>query len=99
MGFLVHPCIFKEKAPQYERNSSRSMGYTLMDLYQKVYSINAVFGIWHYSQAIRITYVSQGWLVVWDHQQTPPTRYDCQGKSHQDACASAVQIVRRLAIN
>jgi len=70
-----------------------------MNLYDKVYKMNAVFGIWHYSQVIRIIYVSQGWLVVWDHQQSPPTRYDCQCKSHQDACASAVQMVRQLAIS
>ena len=70
-----------------------------MNLYEKVYKMNAVFGIWHYSQVMRITYVSQGWLVVWDHQQLPPTRYDCQGKNHQDACAFAVEIVRQLAIS
>lgn len=70
-----------------------------MNLYDRVYKMNAAFGIWHYSRVIRITYVSQGWLVVWDHQQSPPTRYDCQDKSHQDACASVVQTIQQLAVS
>jgi len=32
----------------------------MMNLYEKVYKMNAVFGIWHYSHVIRITYVFAG---------------------------------------
>ena len=68
-----------------------------MSLYEKIYQMNALFGIWRYSPRFRITYVAQGWLVVWDHQQTPPTRYDCHCHNHHEACAAVIQRLRELA--
>lgn len=68
-----------------------------MDVYEKIYKMNTVFGIWNYSKRLRITYVSQGWLIVWDHQQTPPTRYDCQSDNHDDACTSVMNKLGELA--
>lgn len=67
-----------------------------LELYNKVYNMNTIYGIWRYSPVIRITYVKRGWLVVWDHQQSPPTRFDCKNENHQDACASVVQIVHQI---
>jgi hypothetical protein len=70
-----------------------------MDLYDTVYKMNTLFGIWHYNDRIRVTYVSQGWLVVWDHKQTPPRRYDCQNKDHHEACTTAINKLREIAIS
>lgn len=70
-----------------------------MNLYNMIYKMNNLFGIWRYNDRLRITYVSQGWLVVWDHQQIPPTRYDCRSSSHHEACLSVVNKLRELAIS
>jgi len=67
-----------------------------MDIYDKLYSMNTLWGIWHYTERFRITYVSQGWLIVWDHQQIPPARYDCKSSKHREACLSAEDTLRRL---
>ena len=67
-----------------------------MSTYDKVYNMNTNFGIWNYSDRLRITYLEQGWLVVWDQQQSPPTRYDCQHIDHETACASVVSTIREI---
>lgn len=64
--------------------------------FDKVYKMNTVFGIWRYSERIRVTYVSPTWLVVWDHKQSPPTRYDCHGKTHDEACSSVINKLQEL---
>ena len=69
-----------------------------MNVYDKVYKMNTRAGIWRYSPRLRITYVSQGWLVVWDHQQIPPTRYDCQGHNHHAACDLVIHKMRDLEV-
>jgi hypothetical protein len=67
-----------------------------MNIYDRVFKMDTRFGIWRYSERIRITYVAQGWLVVWDHQQLPPMRYDCQGRDHSTACNSVIHKLREL---
>jgi len=67
-----------------------------MDLYEKVSNLDTIFGIWHYTDHIRVTYVAVGWLIVWDHKQSPPTRYDCHHDTHQAACDSAVAKIKEL---
>ena len=68
-----------------------------MATYDKVYKMNTIFGIWNYSDRLRITYVKQGWLVVWDHEQSPSTRYDCQHKDHETACASVIEKIQEIS--
>lgn len=67
-----------------------------MDAYSKVYNLDSVFGIWKYSDRLRITYVRQGWLVLWDHQQSPPTRYDYQHKDHAQVCESVISKMQNI---
>ena len=69
------------------------------NVYDRVHTMNNNFGIWGYTERLRVTYVGQGWLVVWDHQETPPKRYDCKGKTHQEACMSVVAKLDELAFN
>lgn len=70
-----------------------------MTMYDKLSKMDAIFGIWNYSDRLRITYVRQGWLVVWDHEQVPPTRYDCQNDDHEQACVSVVNKIREILMN
>jgi len=66
------------------------------DVYNKISKMNTVFGIWNYSDYLRVTYVAQGWLIVWDHRQSPPTRYDCKESEHDQACQLALEKLREL---
>lgn len=67
-----------------------------MDVFDSVSKMSTVFGIWNFNNRLRVTYVSQGWLIVWDHKETPPIRYDCQEKSHTEACISVVNKLDEL---
>jgi len=67
-----------------------------LNIYDKVYDMDTVRGIWQLNDRIRITYVKQGWLVVWDHTQSPPLRYDCEGDTHNEACDIVVKTVQKL---
>ena len=67
-----------------------------MNLYDKISSMNSINSIWWYTKRLRLTYVSKGWLVVWDHQENPPARYDCQDVDHVMACNAAVQKLQDL---
>ena len=67
-----------------------------MNVFDNVFKMNTHFGIWRYTDRFRITYVAQGWLVVWDHQKAPPARYDCQDSDHSIACASVVRKLSEL---
>lgn len=67
-----------------------------MTLYDKVHKMNSIYGIWRYTNRLRITYVSQGWFVVWDHATIPPIRYDCHGNDHDAACHAVVEKVREI---
>ena len=69
-----------------------------MKLYDRIYKMNTNYGIWRYSERLRITYVSPGWLVVWDHYQNPPDRYDCHAKTHDKACEAVLLKLGELAI-
>lgn len=66
------------------------------NLYDKITTLNHNFGILRYSNRIRVTYVSQGWLILWDHAQTPPIRYDCKDSDHTVACRSVVTKIESL---
>lgn len=70
-----------------------------MNLYNQIAKMNTLYGIWYYTSRFRITYVSQGWLVVWDHQENPPARHDCHRNTHHDACETVVNTLRELALN
>jgi len=70
-----------------------------MNLYTKVYEMNTIFSVWRYTKRLRITYVTRGWLVVWDHAEIPPARYDCQGRDQHEACLSVVDKLRELAVS
>lgn len=67
-----------------------------MNVYDRVFKMDTRFGIWRYTERLRITYVAQGWLVVWDHQQTPPVRHDCRASDHSTACLAVVSKLRDL---
>lgn len=66
-------------------------------LIEKVSKMNTINSIWWYNPRIRLTYVSKGWLVVWDHSDSPPKRYDCKDTNHGEACHVAVQTLSDLA--
>lgn len=68
------------------------------DLYDKIARLNHNFGIWRYTNRFRITFVATGWLILWDHENIPPTRYDCHKDSHHDACVSVINILDDLKI-
>jgi|GEM_PF-5183704 len=65
-----------------------------MNLYDKLYNMDSLYGIWHYTNQIRITFVRKGWLIIWDHHESPPTRYDCEAIDHHEACVAAVEQLR-----
>ena len=65
-------------------------------LLDKISSLNNNFSIWRYSNRLRVTYVSQGWLVLWDHAQNPPERHDCKAPDHPAACRAVVQMIENL---
>jgi len=69
-----------------------------MTVYDKIFKLDRNYGIWRYTKRLRVTYVAQCWLVVWDHEQSPPTRHDCQATTHDDACTLAANKLRELSI-
>lgn len=69
----------------------------MMTMYESLNGLNRVFGIWRFNEHLRVTYVAQGWLVVWDHRTMPPTRYDCKSDSHTDSCGIAANKLQELA--
>jgi len=68
----------------------------MISSYEKLAGLNNIFGIWHVNNYLRVTFVSQGWLVVWDHRSHPPLRHDCKGQDHRDTCALAESKLREL---
>lgn len=67
-----------------------------MDIHDRISNLSSINSIWWYTHRIRLTYVAQGWLIVWDHEKNPPTRHDCREKSHEMACKTAVRKVQEL---
>lgn len=65
--------------------------------YEKLTGLDNIFSVWYFNDYLRVTYVSKGWLVVWDHRDHPPTRYDCKNLDHQEACESAAITLQDLA--
>jgi len=68
-----------------------------VNIYEKVSQLNNVFGVWRLSNRLRVTYVSPCYLVVWDHEQNPPKRYDCKGINHDETCHSVVNRIHELS--
>lgn len=64
--------------------------------YEKLIGLNDIYSIWHWNDNLRVTFVSKGWLIVWDHRQRPPTRYDCRSNNHQEACTLAADKLAEL---
>lgn len=67
-----------------------------MSSYDKLAGLNNIFGIWHFNKYLRVTFVSEGWLIVWDHRNHPPERHDCHMQSHHDACKLAAAKLQEL---
>jgi hypothetical protein len=69
------------------------------ELANKLNSLNHIFGIWHFNNYLRVTYVAPDWLVVWDHRQNPPERYDFKDAgNHQTVCRLAADQLQRLSL-
>jgi len=67
------------------------------ELDTKLHSLNTIYGIWRFNNYLRVTYVSLGWLVVWDHRHSPPVRYDFrEAGDHQAVCSLAAKQLRKL---
>ena len=67
-----------------------------MTMHEHLSGLNRVYGIWHVNADFRVTYVAQGWLVVWDHRVAPPTRYDCKSDNHAETCGMAESKLKEL---
>lgn len=65
--------------------------------FEKLTRLNDVFGIWTVNKNLRVTYVSDGWLIVWDHRTHPPTRYECKAAEHEQTCILAENKLRELS--
>lgn len=70
----------------------------MMDPNDKIRKLSGIFGVWYFNKYLRVTYVSKGWLVVWDHRGNPPVRYDCHTDDHRGACQLALDKLRELTI-
>jgi len=65
--------------------------------YEKLSNLNNIFGIWRISPELRVTFVCEGWLIVWDHRSQPPVRHDCKTHNHHETCTLAATKLRELA--
>lgn len=64
----------------------------------KLESLNNIYSIWHFNSYLRVTYVSPGWLVIWDHRHNPPERCDFKDiQDHQSVCRLAAERLQKLA--
>lgn len=60
--------------------------------------LNSIYGIWRFNSYLRVTYVAPAWLVVWDHRQSPPERYDFKDVGdHQAVCRLAADQLQKLS--
>lgn len=64
--------------------------------FEKLVGLNSIFGIWRFNDYLRVTFVYEGWLIVWDHRNSPPIRHDCKAKNHQDTCVLAANKLQEL---
>ena len=63
----------------------------------KLASLNNVYSIWYFNRYLRVTYVARNWLVVWDHRDSPPGRYDFREVSdHGAVCRLAAEQLHKL---
>jgi hypothetical protein len=70
--------------------------YNSYTSYDKIYQLDNIFSFWYFNNYLRIAYVSDGWLTVWDHRQSPPIRYDCKNRDHNIACDMAIEKIGAL---
>ena len=70
----------------------------LTPLGSKLRSLNNLYSVWYFNSYLRVTYVARSWLVVWDHRDSPPERYDFREVSdHGAVCRLAADQLHKLA--
>jgi hypothetical protein len=70
------------------------------ELARKLKSLNNIYSVWRFNRYLRVTYVAPDWLVVWDHRQTPPNRYDIKGAgNHEAVCRQAADQLQNLSLD
>lgn len=70
--------------------------YNSQPSYDKIYRLNNNYSFWYFNNYLRVAYIHKGWVTVWDHRQSPPTRYDCKNSDHHDACDMAIEKIHSL---
>jgi hypothetical protein len=70
--------------------------YNSQTSFDKIFQLDNIFSFWYFNKYLRIAYVSKGWLTVWDHRNSPPTRHDCKNTDHNEACQMAIAEIRAL---
>jgi hypothetical protein len=92
-----HPLIHQLRYLAVSNSSQVSeWNVNSMTTHGTINGLNGVFGVWHFNSYLRVTFVANGWLVVWDHRDNPPTRYDCKAANHQATCELASSKLREL---
>ena len=67
-------------------------------LLTKLNNLNNNYSVWHFNSYLRVTYIQPAWLVVWDHRQSPPQRYDIKvTDDHRAVCRLAAVQLQKLA--
>jgi hypothetical protein len=70
-------------------------GLTILGV--RLNQLNHIYSIWRFNSYIRVTYVSQGWLVIWDHRHAPPARHDFRNNGdHETICKLAADYLQIL---
>lgn len=65
----------------------------------KLNSLNTIYSVWRFNKHLRVTYVAPGWLIVWNHRENPPQRYDIrEAGDHATVCDLAAAQLQKLAI-
>ena len=65
--------------------------------YDRIYQLDNIHSFWYFNNYLRIAYVSTGWLIVWDHRESPPARHDCKNSDHNEACNISIETIRALS--
>jgi hypothetical protein len=75
-------------------------GNQVIGLSTHLSTLNRIFGIWRFNSYLRVTYVGPDWLVVWDHRQSPPQRYDFKEVgNHENVCRLAAEQLQKMESN
>lgn len=67
-----------------------------MTPFERLAGLNSIFSVCCFNNYLRVTFVSHGWLIVWDHRNRPPIRYDCKTLDHHEACELAAIMLQEL---